>query len=316
MAPKASTPWIDTWKGKWKINWRWVFGFVAVDLCRSTKLPCVEPDWYWDGWPFTGLPSSSVTSHSSQFSLLSAMWWEMSTMEQCGCDLWLGRSGHTSQTWWYIEGDDRLAMSRSPGSQSNGSQKNEASVWLSVVEDSAFSSLECFDTVGWATRRASGLCPFGSITTTKPHTHTLIYPMLTSVNCLLTYFTTPQPFYGPFPGPPGWAGARRELLDFMVQGKINRGRHANRPAGRHSIRTNQCPPPPSSPYFFTGRMPFLPPNQQRQSTEDNRIESQLIRNWGHVQFRDGIPLRCCELRVDFGVVKVGCFRCRMSRVSE
>jgi len=27
------------------------------------------------------------------------------------------------------------------------------------------------------------------------------------------------------PGPPGWAGARREHLDFMVQGKINRGRH-------------------------------------------------------------------------------------------
>ena len=30
-----------------------------------------------------------------------------------------------------------------------------------------------------------------------------------------------QPFYGPFAGTPGWAGARRELLDFMVQGKIN-----------------------------------------------------------------------------------------------
>jgi len=26
-----------------------------------------------------------------------------------------------------------------------------------------------------------------------------------------------------FRGPPGWAGARRELLDFMVQGKSNRG---------------------------------------------------------------------------------------------
>jgi len=50
-----------------------------------------------------------------------------------------------------------------------------------------------------------------------------------------------------FLGPPGWAGARRELLDFMVQGqgKINRGRHTNHPAGRHSIQTNQCPPPPS-----------------------------------------------------------------------
>jgi len=45
-----------------------------------------------------------------------------------------------------------------------------------------------------------------------------------------------------FPGPPGWAGARRELLDFMVQGRINRGRHTDHSAGRHSIWTNQCPP--------------------------------------------------------------------------
>jgi len=37
---------------------------------------------------------------------------------------------------------------------------------------------------------------------------------------------------------------------------------------RHSIQTKQCPPP-SSPRFFTGRMPFLPPNQQCQSTEGN-----------------------------------------------
>jgi len=52
----------------------------------------------------------------------------------------------------------------------------------------------------------------------------------------------------------------------MVQREINRGRHTDHPAERHSIRTNQCPPPPS-PIFFTGRMTFLPPNQQRQSTE-------------------------------------------------
>ena len=57
--------------------------------------------------------------------------------------------------------------------------------------------------------------------------------------------TTPQPFYGPF------SGARRELLDFMVQGEINRGRHTDHPAGRHSIRTNQCPPP-TSPHSFYG----------------------------------------------------------------
>jgi len=40
-----------------------------------------------------------------------------------------------------------------------------------------------------------------------------------------------------FLGPPGWTGARRELLDFMVQGEINRGRHTNHPAGCHSIWT-------------------------------------------------------------------------------
>ena len=62
-----------------------------------------------------------------------------------------------------------------------------------------------------------------------------------------------------FPGSPGWASARRELLDFMVQGKTNRGRHTVDPAGHHSICTNQCPPPPFPP-LFTGRMPFLPPN--------------------------------------------------------
>jgi len=76
-----------------------------------------------------------------------------------------------------------------------------------------------------------------------------------------------KPHHNLFPGPPGWAGARRELLDFMVQGKINTGRHTDHPAGHHSVRTNQCPPPPS-PHFFAGRMPFLPPNQQCQSTED------------------------------------------------
>jgi len=56
-----------------------------------------------------------------------------------------------------------------------------------------------------------------------------------------------------FPGPPGWASPRRELLHFMVQGKTNRGIHTDHPAGCHSIRTNQCPPPPSplSPIHYT-----------------------------------------------------------------
>jgi len=31
-----------------------------------------------------------------------------------------------------------------------------------------------------------------------------------------------------------------------------------------------APPPPQPPRFFTGRMPFLPPNQQHQSTEGKK----------------------------------------------
>ena len=62
-----------------------------------------------------------------------------------------------------------------------------------------------------------------------------------------------------FPGPPGWASARRELLDFMVQGKINKGRHTDHLAGCHSIRTKQCPPPPSTIFYRPDALPAAQP---------------------------------------------------------
>jgi len=62
-----------------------------------------------------------------------------------------------------------------------------------------------------------------------------------------------------FLGSPGWAGARRELLDFMVQGKINRGRHTYHPAGHHSIWTNQCPPPPPPIFYRLDGLPTAQP---------------------------------------------------------
>jgi len=54
---------------------------------------------------------------------------------------------------------------------------------------------------------------------------------------------------------PGW-----ELLDFVVQGKINRGRHTDHLDGRHSIRTNQCPPTQSSRFLQAGCPSFRPSN--------------------------------------------------------
>jgi len=77
----------------------------------------------------------------------------------------------------------------------------------------------------------------------------------------------PQPFYNPFFRTTRVSRCQK-LLDFMVQGKINRGRHTDHPAWRHSIQTNQCPGHIHHlPHIFTGWMPFLPPNQQYQSTE-------------------------------------------------
>jgi len=49
-------------------------------------------------------------------------------------------------------------------------------------------------------------------------------------------------FMALFQGPPGWAGARREHLDFMVQvqGEINRGRHIDHPAGANPSGLNSA----------------------------------------------------------------------------
>ena len=91
-------------------------------------------------------------------------------------------------------------------------------------------------------------------------------------NAVLQLQTPPPPhhnrFMALFPGPPGWASARRELLDFMVQGKINRGRHTDHPARRHSIWTNQCPPPPS-PHFLQAGCPSCRPTNSVKALKAN-----------------------------------------------
>jgi len=52
-----------------------------------------------------------------------------------------------------------------------------------------------------------------------------------------------------------------------VQGKINRDRHTDHPAGRHSIQTNHPP-------FFTGRMPFLPPTNSVKALKARSVNEQ------------------------------------------
>jgi len=59
-----------------------------------------------------------------------------------------------------------------------------------------------------------------------------------------------------------------------MQGKINRGRHTDYPVGRHSIRTNQCPPP-SSPIFFTGCPSCRPTNSIKALNASQPWQTQL-----------------------------------------
>ena len=58
-----------------------------------------------------------------------------------------------------------------------------------------------------------------------------------------------------------------------MQGKINRGSHTDHPAGRHSIRTNQCPNPPWPHIFY--RPDALPAAQPTASKHCRQLITPL-----------------------------------------
>ena len=72
-----------------------------------------------------------------------------------------------------------------------------------------------------------------------------------------------------FPGLPGWAGTRKvKPIWILLKQETVSGSGISRAICKSgtSLQTdNHASTPPLS--FFTGRMPFLPPNQQHQSTE-------------------------------------------------
>jgi len=57
--------------------------------------------------------------------------------------------------------------------------------------------------------------------------------------------TAPQPFYGPFSGTTrGEPVPEENFWILWCKGRLTEA-DKDHPAGHHSIRTNQCPPPPS-----------------------------------------------------------------------
>ena len=80
-----------------------------------------------------------------------------------------------------------------------------------------------------------------------------------------------------FPGLPGWAGTRKVKAVWILlkQGTVS-GSGISWAICKSASRSRQITMPVlHHSKFFTGQMPFLPPNQQRQSTEGNSTEGKI-----------------------------------------
>ena len=74
-----------------------------------------------------------------------------------------------------------------------------------------------------------------------------------AIRCWHGYLSAPpppQPYYGPFSGTIRVSWCQKRTSGLYDAREDNRGRRTDHPAGRHSIRTNQCPPPPSSHILY------------------------------------------------------------------
>jgi len=67
----------------------------------------------------------------------------------------------------------------------------------------------------------------------------------------------------------------------MVQGKINRVRHTDHPAGRHSIQTNQWPPPPSPNFLWAECPSCRPTNSVKALKADSYTHMKSLARWWH-----------------------------------
>ena len=82
------------------------------------------------------------------------------------------------------------------------------------------------------------------------------------------YNTHTHPFNGPSPGLPRSAGTRKvkPIWILLKQERVS-GSGIRRVICKPAPHSRQITTPAPHRSVFTGRMPFLPPNQQRQSTE-------------------------------------------------
>ena len=83
------------------------------------------------------------------------------------------------------------------------------------------------------------------------------------------------------PGPPRWAGTRKvKPIWILLEQETVSGSSISWAVCKSAPRSRQITTPTPHHSVFTGRMPFLPPNQQRQSTEGTK-QYNLVLVKGH-----------------------------------
>jgi len=162
-----------------------------------------------------------------------------------------------------------------------------------------FECLQCSDIVGWVAERAStckklsgGVLAWLSVwsevqTCTRPswfHCHSLS-SCFSKIQIGCT-FLVPANLGSPgqraikrvcvFPGLPRWAGTRKvKPIWILLKQETVSGSDISWATISVHLAPDRQPHQHPTALFFTSRMPFLPPNQQRQSTEGTSTEGTI-----------------------------------------
>ena len=103
-----------------------------------------------------------------------------------------------------------------------------------------------------------------------------------------------------FPGLPGWAGTRKAIpIWISLKQETVSGSGISWAICKSASRSGQITmPAPYHSSFFTGRMPFLPPNQQRQSTEGTKYWCHCnINSCGMIAVKQPVDIVKYDLRL-------------------
>ena len=102
-----------------------------------------------------------------------------------------------------------------------------------------------------------------------------------------------------FPGLPGWAGTRKvKPIWILLKQETVSGSGISWAICKSAPRSREITTPtPHRSVFFTGRMPFLPPNQQRQSIIKILLHKSSIQNMTrlHITLFNSSPVKWTEV---------------------